>query len=52
MFLSEDGELYSCGSDNLQDSTDVLYTEKLNPEKVNTTNCIVVIIFIKLYFYL
>lgn len=52
MFLSEDGELYSCGSDNLQDTTDVLYTEKLNPEKVNITYCIEVIIFINIYFYL
>jgi len=46
MFLSEDGELYSCGSDNLQDTTDVLYTEKLNPEKVNITCCTEVIIII------
>jgi len=51
MFLSEDGELYSCGSDNLQDTTDVLYTEKLIPEKVNITYCIEVIIFIQIYFY-
>jgi len=35
MFLSEDGELYSCGSDNLQDTTDVLHTERLYPENVN-----------------
>lgn len=35
MFLSEDGELYSCGLDNLQDPTDALYSEKLYPEKVN-----------------
>lgn len=34
MFLSEDGELYSCGLDNLQDPSDVLYSEKLYPEKV------------------
>lgn len=35
MFLSEDGELYSCGLDNLQDPSDVLYSERLYPEKVN-----------------
>lgn len=35
MFLSEDGELYSCGLDNLQDLSDVLYSERLYPEKVN-----------------
>jgi len=34
MFLSEDGELYSCGSENLLVSSDVLYSEKLYPEKV------------------
>ncbi|XP_025408544.1 probable E3 ubiquitin-protein ligase HERC1 isoform X2 [Sipha flava] len=35
MFLSEDGELYSCGLDNLQDSSDVLSSERLYPEKIN-----------------
>jgi len=34
MFLSEDGELYSCGSENLLVSSDVLYSEKLYPEKI------------------
>lgn len=38
MFLSEDGELYSCGLSNLQDPTDVLNTEILYPEKVNLPN--------------
>jgi len=53
MFLSEDGELYSCGSDNLQDPTDILYTERLYPEKVNIPRyCILDIIFIKMYFFL
>jgi hypothetical protein len=46
MFLSEDGELYSCGLDNLQDSSDVLSSERLYPEKVNklyfTDFCIVI----------
>lgn len=35
MFLSEDGELYSCGLDNLQDSSDASHSEKIYPEKVN-----------------
>lgn len=34
MFLSEDGELYSCGMDNLQDPSEVLNLGRLYPEKV------------------
>ncbi|VVC31643.1 Hypothetical protein CINCED_3A017272 [Cinara cedri] len=34
MFLSDDGELYSCGLDNLQDTSDDSCAEKLYPEKV------------------
>lgn len=35
MFLSDDGELYSCGLDNLQDVPDGSCSKKLLPEKVN-----------------
>lgn len=35
MFLSENGELYSCGLDNLEFPPDVILTEKLYPEKVS-----------------
>lgn len=46
MFLSVDGELYSCGSVNSQDTTDVL----LHPEKVNITYCTEIYCFYNNFF--
>lgn len=46
MFLSVDGELYSCGSVNSQDTTDVL----LHPEKVNITYCTGIYYFFNKFF--